>query len=552
MDSESEPSGAGTSPPSDAASSDAASSDAALDQSTRSEPGRSDAEAVERADAAEAHLADALERVAHGATVSVPSILVARGLTVAFTAVLTNGFAAGAYGVFAVARRLQQFLLYLSLGFGGGLSRFLPTAESDAERDALVTVASVLLLGVASVFGAALYLGAPLVTRVASQGPQFQTLLRVFALGLPATVWLFATTEVLRGLEAVGPLNLAFRVGFPAAQLGVAVVGTVVFGDLVVVAAGVVAVMGLVGVAVGAWLARDRGVRPRLRHGGGSDAVWRRYLRYTFPLFLSAFATTAQRLGFYPLIALYLTDVAGGVFAVGMVVGSLVRLPLMGINQFISPVAAALHEADHREALARLYHVTSRLVLVGVTGLSVPVIVYRETVMSLFGPTFVAYAPLLVGFVLAQYGACTAGSVGILLRMTDNQRALLLVNTVVTLALLVTAVPLTRQYGLPGLVASFVLMLVLNNGLEVAVLYHLERLQPFTRLHLKPLAAAIPMAGVGLAAKAFLVGPVGPAVGVGVGLAVYGVALRALGFTAVERRLGGTLAARYWTVLSRE
>ena len=34
-----------------------------------------------------------------------------------------------------------------------------------------------------------------------------------------------------------------------------------------------------------------------------------------------------------------------------MVVGALVRLPLMGINQFIPPVAAALHGEGHREAL---------------------------------------------------------------------------------------------------------------------------------------------------------------------------------------------------------
>ena len=89
------------------------------------------------ADPVEARLDDALERVAHGATVSVPSILVQRGLTLAFTAVLTNGFAASSYGVFAVARRLQQFLLHVTLGFRSGLSRFLPNADS-ADRKSVV------------------------------------------------------------------------------------------------------------------------------------------------------------------------------------------------------------------------------------------------------------------------------------------------------------------------------------------------------------------------------------------------------------------------------
>jgi len=529
-------------------------------------------------DPVEARLDDALERVAHGATVSVPSILLQRGLTVAFTAVLTNGFAASSYGVFAVARRLQQFLLNVALGFRSGLSRFLPNADSAAERDALVTVAGVLLGGIATVFGAALFLGAPAVTAVTDQRPLFTVVLRVFALGLPATVWLFTATETLRGLEEVGALNLTLRVGFPAAQLVVGVVGTVVFGDLVAVAVGVVAVSALVAFAATAWLVRERGLGLRFRGLGNSDAardrdtdadaesdgggtgggtalggrsVWRRYVGYTLPLFVGGIATTIQRLGFYPLIALYLTDVAGGVFAVGMVVGSLVRLPLMGINQFVPPVAAALHEEDHRDALARLYHVTSRLVLVGVVGLAVPVVVYRETVMSLFGPAFVPYAPLLVGFVLAQVSACAAGSVGILLMMTDNQRAYLVVNVLITALLAVTAVPLTIRYGLPGLVASYVLMLTINNGLEVAVLYHFERLQPFTPLHGKPLVAAVPLAVIAWSAKATVSGPIAPLVGVGAGLGAYAATLWVLGFTPAEHRLAATLGERYRAVLRR-
>ncbi|WP_436932780.1 lipopolysaccharide biosynthesis protein [Halosimplex halobium] len=523
-------------------------------------------EESEPADPVEAHLDDALERVAHGATVSVPSILVQRGLTVAFTAVLTNGFAASSYGVFAVARRLQQFLLHVALGFRSGLSRFLPNADSPAERDALVTVAGLLLGTVATVFGAGLYLAAPLVTSITDQRPLFETTLRVFALGLPATVWLFTATEVLRGLEEVAALNLALRVGFPAAQLLVGVVGAVVFGDLVAVAVGVVAVSGLTGLAATAWLVRGRGIGLRFRNRdrdrdaeGEADAsvpdlrsVGRRYVRYTAPLFVGGVATTIQRLGFYPLIAVYLTDVAGGVFAVGMVVGSLVRLPLIGLNQFVPPVAAALHEDDHRGALSRFYHVTSRLVLVGVVGLSVPVVVYRETVMALFGPAFVPYAPLLVGFVLAQFGACAAGSVGILLMMTDNQRPYLAVNVCITLLLAAIAVPLTVRYGLAGLVASYVLMLTLNNGLEVAVLYHFERLQPFTPLHGKPLVAAVPLGVVAWSAKAAVAGPAAPVVGALAGLAAYAATLRVLGFTPTERRLAGTLRDRYRAVLARE
>jgi O-antigen/teichoic acid export membrane protein len=546
---DSTPTDAADSTPADTLPTDTAATESHADRRSEASDDSSVGETSGR-DPVEVRLEDALERVAHGATVSVPAILLQRGLTLAFTAVLTNGFSAGAYGVFALARRLQRYLLRVTLGFRSGLSRFLPNADSDAERDALATFAGVLLLGVATAFGLALFAAAPLVTRVADEGAQFRLLLRIFAVGLPAGVWLFTVTEVLRGIEAVGPLNLTLRVCFPTAQLAVGAVVAFVFRDLALAAAGVLFVMGLSGVGAAVWLVRERDFRPRLR-GGDAARLRRKYLSFTLPLFVGGFATTTQRLGFYPLIAVFLSSVAGGVFAVGVLVGTLVRLPLMGINQFIPPVAAALHEEGHRDALRRLYHVTSRLVLVGVTALAIPVVVYRETVLGLFGPTFVEYAPLLPGFVVAQYAACAAGSVGILLTMTDHQRALLVVNVAITAFLAVTAIPLTTAFGLPGLVGSYVLMLAINNGFEVAVLYYLEGLQPFTRLHAKPFAAGIPMALVAFVVRFALPDVVALVVGSALGLVAYATAFELLGFTPVERRLGATLVERYRDAFSR-
>jgi len=161
-------------------------------------------------------------------------------------------------------------------------------------------------------------------------------------------------------------------------------------------------------------------------------------------------------------------------------------------------------------------------------------------------PAFVESAWLLLGFVLAQFGACAAGSVGILLTMTDNQRGLLVVNTVVTLVLAVVAIPLTAAFGLPGLVFGYLLMLTLNNGLEILVLYRAAGLQPFTRAHLRPLVAAVPFVGVALAVQVLVAAPILAAVaGTALGLATYGAVLQRLGFEPAERRLVGTLAGRY-------
>jgi hypothetical protein len=83
----------------------------------------------------------------------------------------------------------------------------------------------------------------------------------------------------------------------------------------------------------------------------------------------------------------------------------------------------------------------------------------------------------------------------------------------------------------------------------VAVLYYLEGLQPFTRRHGYALVAAVPFVLIALLVRGLLPGPVGALVGTGLGFVAYATTLGLLGFTPVERRLVGTLMARYSAVV---
>lgn len=63
---------------------------------------------------------DALERVAHGATVSISAILLNQGLGFGFTVVLTNGFGAASYGFFVQSLVVVVVGVLLATGVGGG------------------------------------------------------------------------------------------------------------------------------------------------------------------------------------------------------------------------------------------------------------------------------------------------------------------------------------------------------------------------------------------------------------------------------------------------
>lgn len=494
-------------------------------------------------DTLDTRLDEALETTAHGATVSIFAFLVQKGLSIAFTIALTTGFGASVYGLYAISNRLQKFLLSLTMSFKSGINRFLPNASPE-EQNALTTFAGIVWLSVGTGFGIGLFAIAPIITEYAGHGSEFQLFVQLFALGLPVSVWLHTIVTIFRAFEQVGGYNLLLRVAVPLTHLILAGVGAFVFHDIVLVIVGIILSMGLIGVIGAIWLIRVKGLRPRF-HGVVGSEIRKRYVSFSLPLFVNGFATTTQQLGYYPLIILYLTETAGGVFAIGILIGSIVQLPIIGINEFLPPVAAALHEDNHHKTQHLLYQVTSRLALIGILALSIPIVIFRTSVMSLFGPTFTSFAPLLPGFIIGQVGAGSAGSNGILLRMMDHHRAFLIVNVAVTILLITIAVPLTVTFGLPGLVGSYLVMLLINNSLQVAVLYYLEGMQPFTRLHVKPLVAAVPLLLVTRGSRELLPGPTAVIVGSSLGITVYVGFLYIMGFTNIERRLLRTLLERY-------
>lgn len=69
------------------------------------------------------------------------------------------------------------------------------------------------------------------------------------------------------------------------------------------------------------------------------------------------------------------------------------------------------------------------------------------------------------------------------------------------------AIPLTIEYGLLGLVGTYLLKTVMTNSLEILALYHLNGYFPFTWLHFKPLLAGMAFLGIVLTGKFVLSGP---------------------------------------------
>jgi O-antigen/teichoic acid export membrane protein len=109
-----------------------------------------------------------------------------------------------------------------------------------------------------------------------------------------------------------------------------------------------------------------------------------------------------------------------------------------------------------------------------------------------FNDAYARQATVLRVVLLAQYAATVFGSVGLLLLMTDNERASLFTQVVNASAALPLMIFLTVHFGPLGLGVAYLLSLLVNNTTELLVLYSRDGLAPFSREQVSTILFVLP------------------------------------------------------------
>lgn len=153
--------------------------------------------------------------------------------------------------------------------------------------------------------------------------------------------------------------------------------------------------------------------------------------------------------------------------------GQLVILPLMAVNMVIQPkLATQAMTAKDREALMQTYAHGGRMALAGSLIVGLPMIVFAEHLVRLaFGEAYVA---LSVGAIrvmtLAQILNASAGSSGILLAMSGNERHTMKAQIFSLILMLGIAFSLAPSAGAVGVAIGISAGLTFKNLLQVMYL----------------------------------------------------------------------------------
>jgi O-antigen/teichoic acid export membrane protein len=213
-------------------------------------------------------------------------------------------------------------------------------------------------------------------------------------------------------------------------------------------------------------------VRRRTRHlDAPAPVARRRLLGQSTPMMVTSLASL--------LLTQSAVLVAGGVldarsaalYGVALRVALLLEAPLFVANAVVLPVIVRLHTSSEHDELERVLRRTATIVSLVMLAAVVFLILAGAPLMRvLFGSFFVAAAPIVGILAVSQLVNALAGSSGITLSMTGNERIAMFISMTAAVAAVVLEVVLGQLFGINGVaVGAAIGVIAANVGWVAAV-----------------------------------------------------------------------------------
>ena len=477
---------------------------------------------------------DSVQSVADGIAFDVAGKVFITALGFALNLILTRALGATIYGVYTFGRQIVMVvLLFTNLGTDVSNMKFIAANTDDLPRQQrILGLSYVTTLVVSILVAVGLYVAAPFISTWTLQDPQFVSALRVFALGIPFYGMTKIAITTFRGLERAG-YQTVIKVVNPLTQL-VAIGGAILLGaDLIgIVWAFVAATVAAFLISLAVVLSQTN-LRPVL---GRDTSEAREFFNFSLPFTLArAGGVIYRRTDVFMIGILLASSTAVGIYNIALLIGSVITMPLVGINQLFPSVASRLHANDDHDVLESVYTTITRWSITASLVIAAPIFIYRETFMGLFGEEFVAGATLLAVLAAGQLVNAAAGPSNDVLTMTDHQYLVMVNHWVFGVMNVVLNVVLITEYGVIGAAIATAVVLGLLNMVRVVEVWYLVGMFAYTRRLWKPVVATGAAIVALVACQAVLSGLPLLVIGSTAGVVAYGLGLLALGFDDRDR-----------------
>ena len=344
------------------------------------------------------------------------------------------------------------------LGLDGAGMRFVATAVDRGRSPEGIRRMAARLSCIASVSAAVVTLViAPMIAGSIFDQSDLTGPLRAMALGIPGLALAFVYGGLLKGAGQT-------LTGIASESVVAPLVTVIMFAVLIPSHGPLGAGLAF---AIGAWTAAGAAVRwwGAVERGGEPDPLSRAELLATSrPLLWIAAMNLVMQMADVFMVGIWLDERSVGVYATALRTAMLATLVLLAMGSVVAPRFAQLHARGRLDELARLARRAAAMMTATVLPLLVPMMIFPERVMAVFGAGFVEEGARALAIVAAgQLVNVATGPVGYLLTMTGHHGAMRRVTAIFAGVFVLMNSLLIPPFGVTGAAVAFAISLTLLN-----------------------------------------------------------------------------------------
>ncbi|WP_423743380.1 flippase (plasmid) [Haladaptatus sp. SPP-AMP-3] len=428
------------------------------------------------------------------------------------------------YGAIALGFTTLSFLvMFVMLGVDRGVARYLPRAETDSGKRAVVLVAFKTTLPLSILAGASLVVLAPFLAVDVFSDPSTEFVFRLVGIALPFSALIRVAIGTGQGLQTPFPKvllqNFARPVTRLAAVLLVAAVGVSVAG----VASAYLASFVITGLIASYYLV----VRLPFSLRGGSRSRTRELLRFSFPLMIAS--TMAVQLGTIDTLVLGIkSDTASvGVYNVVFPLAQLLTLFNASFGFLVMPVISKFHSQNDDDSMRDVYQTVTKWVFIMTLPIFLMMLLFPETIIRrTFGAQYTGGALTLMILTAGFFVQGVTGPNGDTLTSIGNSKLIMILNGGVAILNIALNVVLVPRFGAVGAAIATATVYSLLNILFSVFLYRNAKILPdFAALVPPAVLGAVTVVGVYAIDRIFALEFFAAAVVMTVFLGAYGVVI---------------------------
>ena len=416
------------------------------------------------------------------ASYSILTFLYQQILMSVFSLFLTNTLGATIYGFISVVVRAEQTVSSSIGGVVVGNLRTIPRVGNNGKKH-IISISLYITIFIWLIISILAILLVDNIVEITVLKPRHENLVVVSLLIFLFSMLLANASSIYRSDKNIKIGMFFTKILKPSSYLLGAIVAVLFYSsaDSIRVVGSISALLGLS--AICAMYLVNRKANITINVSYKSPEV-QNFLSYTYDSSIIAFLGLMHRKIVFVIMAVAVSPVAAGLFSLCLILAKTGRWPLQSINKIFGPIATRLYSKDRMDILDSLYKSSSKVATFFCCIPFILVANFHQPMLTLFSPQYAENSIILPIAYLAQIFATLAGSVGLLLLMTDNERPTLYIGISNVLLMIPISVILTVKFGVLGLSISFLFTIIYNNLAELLALYYLEQISPITPCHI--------------------------------------------------------------------